>query len=111
MDTIQAMARMEASRGNASMVFDWDKAAGIIRERKAEVAHAGLRGDWEYTGGIIWRDGAIVPDDDTYTYLASNWANPELEVDGEIIECWLYTDKWDSGTYWPESARQILGGS
>ena len=33
------------------MVFDWNKAAQIIKERGATNASAGLSGDWEYTGG------------------------------------------------------------
>jgi hypothetical protein len=111
MDTIRAMASADASRVNPSKVFDWDKAAKIIRERKPNWANAGLHGDWEYTGGPIWANGAIVPEEDTYTYLSSTWATPELEIDGVFTDCWTYTNEWDAGTYWPDSARQIIGGS
>lgn len=53
MDSFSAMMRGQAARmaGAAHMVFDWDKAARIIRERKPSTAAAGLSGDWEYTGG------------------------------------------------------------
>jgi hypothetical protein len=57
------------------------------------------------------RDGKPVPEDDTYVYLASTWATPELDIDGDVIECYRMqseTPGWDSGTYWPESARALL---
>lgn len=112
MDTMSAFAMGMANKHKPLMVFDWDKAAELIRERKRKVASAGLSGDWEYTGGEIWRDGKPVPREDTYTYLASTWATPQLDLDDEIIDCFRMEDAapgWDSGTYWPESARAIVG--
>lgn len=113
MDSLQAYARGQAARavGARQMVFDWDRAATLIRERGAKDASAGLRGDWKYTGGEILRDGKPIDSGDTYTYLSSNWATPELDIDGAVIECWRYeedTPGWNSGTYWPDSARAIL---
>lgn len=112
MDTMSAFLMGEANRGKEQMVFDWDKAAQLIKDKKASEASAGLSGDWEYTGGPILSDGIPVPDEDTYVYLASTWATPQLEIDGERLDCYKMkseTDGWDSSTYWPESARQILG--
>lgn len=114
MDSIAAFALGQANRGKSSMVFDWDKAARIIRDRKPAEARAGLSGDWEYTGGDIYRDGKPVPHEDTYVYLASTWATPQLEIDGDVESCYKMeedTPGWDSHTYWPESALAILGGS
>lgn len=93
-------------------VFDWDKAARLIRDRKPTEAEAGLAEDWSHTGGSIYANGAPVPKDDTYVYLASNWATPMLVIDGEEIECYVAKSetKWDSGTYWPKSALKILKG-
>jgi hypothetical protein len=112
MDTMQAFARGAASRGKELMVFDWDKAATLIKEKGVKEASAGLCGDWEWTGGPILADGKPVPREDTYTYLASTWATPELELDGEdLIDCYKMqseTDDWDEDTYWPESALKIL---
>ncbi len=110
MDTMCAFAMGEANRGKEMMVFDWNKAAALIKERGAKNASAGLSGDWEWTGGKILKDGKIP--EDSYTYLASTWATPEIEIDGEIIDCYKMeseTDGWDSGTFWPESAKAILG--
>jgi len=91
------------------MVFDWNKAAKLIREQKPKAASAGLQSDWEWTGGKIYQDGDPVEDD--YTYLSSTWSTPELDMDGEITECYLMqseSPEWDSDTKWPESARNIL---
>ena len=112
MDTLSAFAINRASQGNERMVFDWEKAARIIAECGAKNASAGLAGDWENTGGEILRDGKPVPEDETYTYLASTWARPELEVDGKRVDCYRMesaTPGWHHGTYWPGEAMDILG--
>lgn len=91
------------------MVFDWDKAARIIRERKPKIASAGLHDDWEWTGGTIFENGKPVEE---YTFLASTWATPEIAIDGEIIDCFImkHETKWNEGTKWPKSALDILNG-
>lgn len=110
MQTLQAEAR---KNGSPSKVFDWDKAARIIKERNPQRAAAGLREDWFWTGGSIWRDGKICTDEPPY--LLSYWATPiiilEFEDGEEEIECWMQADEseWDEDTNWPESARKILG--
>lgn len=115
MDTMLAVMKNEAAQraGARPRVFDWHKAARRIREASPKEAGAGLAGDWNYTGGDIFRDGKPVPRKDTYTYLASNWATPELSLDGNEEPCWVYEDEspgWDQNTYWPESALAILDG-
>lgn len=114
MDTIQAFAMGDANRGKEPMVFDWEKAAQIIKERKPELASAGLHGDWGYTGGRIWENGKPVDREDTYVYLSSTWAVPELDIDDEIIECYKMksqTPEWDSDTYWPAEALAIINNN
>jgi hypothetical protein len=104
----------QLNKGKTQMVFDWDKAAQIIRDRKPEEAYAGLSGDWEWTGGVIYNDGKPVPQEDTYVYLSSTWATPQLEIDDEVIDCFVMKTQdvdWDSDTYWPESALAILNAS
>jgi len=110
MDIMSAFARGQANRNKELMVFDWDKAAQIIKDRGAQAAGAGLSGDWEYTGGEILTDGK--PNTGSYTYLASTWATPELEIEGETIDCFRMqseTPGWDNATKWPDSALAILG--
>lgn len=95
---------------NKMKVFDWDKAAKIIKENNPKLAEAGLEGDWGYTGGVIYEDGETV---DVYTYLMSTWATPALILDGQnSFECWLWEDETEYNAYtkWPESAVQILKG-
>lgn len=69
------------------MAFDWDLCAQLInkyyKEHKDLEAEAGLQGDWNYTGGVIFKNGK--PVSDSYTYLSSDWATPTLILswDGE----------------------------
>lgn len=108
MDTMEAFARGQAAlaAGIKFREFDWDKAARLIRERKPVKAEAGLYEDMEWTGGTIYSKGQIVPENETYVYLASNWATPILVLDGHVVDCWRYGDR--AHNYWPESARRIL---
>ena len=109
MDTISAFAMGVATRNKESKVFDWDKAAQLIKESGCHVAEAGLRGDWEWTGGIIYEDGIVTND---YTYLASTWATPIIVLDDyDEIECYKMKHEvpgWDADTKWPKSAMEII---
>jgi hypothetical protein len=89
-------------------VFDWIKAAELIRDRRPSVAIAGLREDMEWTSGKIYRDGQIVDGD--YVWLSSDWATPTIVLDDEWIDCCLPADEceWGTKTVWPNEARDIL---
>ena len=109
MDSRQAYLMGYANRDKEEMVFDWDAAARIIKERNVDHAEAGLRNDWENTGGIILENGKPVMN--SYTYLASTWAVPEIMIDGMYIECYrMQSDvpKWGAKTKWPKSSLEIL---
>ena len=111
MDTQEAMLRGRRARsaGNKMKVFDWDTAAKIIKQRRAQIAFAGLSDDWEWTGGCILQDGKPVFDE--YTYLASIWATPQIRIGDQVIECWKWvedTPEWGAGTRLPASALAIL---
>ena len=109
MNTIAAFAMGEAYRGNELKIFDWDKAAKLIKERKPEYASAGLDEDWEWTGGVIYENNEPVTD--AYTYLSSTWATPKLCIDGDFIDCYKMEHEvpgWNAETKWPESALMIL---
>lgn len=111
MDTLSAYAMSLASRGRELMVFDWEKAAQVIKERGASEARAGLAGDWEYTGGDILKNGRPIPRDETYVFLSSTWATPQLEVDGDLMDCYRMSSEtpgWNSDTYWPDEAVKII---
>lgn len=119
MDTLTALALGEANRGKEMMVFDWDEAARIIVREKTAFASAGLSGDWEWTGGEILLDGKPVSREDTYVYLASTWARPELQFDGDEVACYIMESearaRWGAkidcaSVYWPQSALDILAG-
>lgn len=109
MNSVEAFFRGMDNMGKELRVFDWDKAAKIIKERNAQKAEAGLSGDLEWTGGTILEGG--IPNKDSYTYLASTWATPVLIIDDEEIDCYKMqseTSGWDSDTKWPQSALDIL---
>ena len=110
MDSFSAMLRGQAAQGQPLMVFDWDEAARRIKASGVKSASAGLESDWEYTGGSIFEDGKPIPGADTYVYLASLWATPELDLGEGPEPCWKYAagTGWDAHTFWPESARKIL---
>lgn len=109
----------KAAAGRPQKKFDWDKAALIIKEKFSVnpdlVAEAGLQGDWDYTGGEIFRRGK--PTNEDYTYLSSNWATPTLVLhytsdwDDDEIEC--YTEdtesRFDAESKWDEISLDILG--
>ena len=111
MDTLSAFVMGQANKGKELMVFDWEKAARLIKGKQPKVASAGLAEDWGYTGGEIWQDGKPTPKDDTYVYLASTWATPEIDLDGEREDCYKMqseTPNWDADTYFPDEALKIL---
>ena len=110
MDIMSAFAMGRAHMDQRMRVFDWHKAAELIREHKPSVAVAGLGDDWGETAGRIYQDGAPVPEERTCVYLASTWATPEIRLDNRVEECWCWKDEteWNAKTYWPESALAIL---
>lgn len=76
-------------------------------------ASARLQDDWEWTGGQIYTADAIPGEGDTYVYLASCWAISEIDLDGDVEDCWTWMDEtdWDEKTFWPPEARRILFGN
>ncbi|KKW13438.1 MAG: hypothetical protein UY48_C0001G0059 [Candidatus Gottesmanbacteria bacterium GW2011_GWB1_49_7] len=118
MDTTTAFAMGQISKDKELMVFDWNKAAQLIRGTKPKTASAGLQSDWEWTGGEIYANGKPIPKEETYTYLASTWAIPELKMDGEIMDCYIMKTEmppeWGenpANVYWPVSALMIIGST
>ncbi len=112
MDSMFAFVLGEMNRHKELMVFDWDKAAEIIKERKATSAIAGLQNDLEWTGGHILDGGKPIAD--SYTYLSSTWAMPVLILDDEYedeIPCFKmeHETAYTCDTKWPNSALNILG--
>lgn len=113
MDSISAYLRGQVARerGDEQRVFDWEKAATIIKKKKVKNADAGLAGDLEWTGGSILVNGKPNKNSDCM-YLSSNWARPILIINGEEIECWKYQNevpRWGANTMWPKIAREIMG--
>lgn len=70
----EILLRGMMNRGNEMKVFDWDRAAQLIKDRKPKEAIAGLSEDWFWTARTIFFDGKPVIHGGTY--LASTWATP-----------------------------------
>lgn len=104
------------AKGATQKAFDWDKAAEIIKEKLKShpdlIAEAGLQGDWEHTGGIIFENGKAASED--YTYLSSNWATPTLiliwnGIEQEEIPCFTEANKrFNENSKWDKESLKIL---
>ena len=113
MNTMAAFTMGILNRGKELMVFDWDKAARIIKERGLHNVGAGLSSDLEWTEGDILIDGNPIMDNKCF--LASTWATPVMVVHddedyGDEIPCFVMESEtdWHEDTLWPESALSIL---
>ena len=110
-------AILAKERGEEQKAFDWDKAAEIIKKEyeshKDLVAEAGLEGDWEFTGGCIFKNGK--PTNDDYTYLSSIWAIPTLILswngtEQKEISCYTNeSERFNSCSKWDKKSLSILG--
>lgn len=103
------MNELLRNRSKEEMVFDWEEAARRIVSSKTLHASAGLRGDWDWTGGVIFEYGRVFRE--RRTYLSSTWAVPELEINGKRTPCFKIKSAapdWDATTFWPKSALLIL---
>lgn len=109
---------MAQQNTGGSKVFDWDKCAEILKEKKAtenkSTVYAGLAEDWSWTADTIMSEGVPLGDDDIFAYLASSWATPILDIDGEEIECWTYLDentRFRADSTWDEKSLEILNNN
>jgi hypothetical protein len=109
-------AKDARKNGNKMKTFDWDKAAQIIKEKlKIDnnlIAEAGLEGDWNYTGGVIFEKGQ--PNIDDYTFLSSNWAIPTLIINNEEeIPCYTEDEnsRFNSRSKWDDISLNILNNN
>lgn len=119
MNTFGAMLIGDATRERERMVFDWDTAAKILKEKKPEWAEAGLDGDLGNTSDTIWYldENNEYRTERSHPYLASTWAMPVLilyyddkDKENETIACYVMESEteWDEHTVWPQSALDIL---
>lgn len=112
LNTMSLYALGKANQDKEPMVFDWHKAAQLIKEKKPTFVQAGLAGDWSYTGDKIYENGEPKCDQDlNYCYLKSTWATPTIELDGVKQDCFVMAHEqpeWHAKTLWPQSALDIL---
>lgn len=98
---------------NERRVFDWNKAARVLRDRDETTCKACIIEDYNETVGFILVDGRPAIDH-PLPYLSSCWGTPCLVFEnGDSMPCWIPQSEspdWTGYTYWPESARNILKG-
>jgi hypothetical protein len=105
MDMDYETARNQASDEIRYITFDWEKAATIIRDRRARNATAGLQGDWDATNVVIYRNGDIVRHPSVR--LTTQSYVPILVLDDNTERpCWRVGE--DFGEQWPDGALSIL---
>ena len=96
------------------MVFDWERAADLLRKRRPRAAYVSMVGKRERsTPVLIYKDGEIVHDSLYGWGYYDAFDTPTLLIDGDEIECFRLENTittWALGDYWPESARRILKG-
>ena len=116
MDTAQAILMGALNRHRERKVFDWCKAAKIIKSNNPDEVWAGLKGDFENTSGLIYSEGKIIDSYQIGMYLASTWATPviQLLINDEEYEfpCYIMESEttWNEHTVWPDEAKDIIGG-
>lgn len=114
LDQMIELNKLCIDAGAVPRVFDWDKAARIIKDNDYKNVKAGLDEDWYATSDAILING--VPYMESNSFLMSNWATPIMIIldddnDGDTaIPCWCYKTEceWDAYTQWPDSALQIF---
>lgn len=80
--------------------FDWIEAHKLIKERRPKKVEAYLEKDYYWTAGTIYEDGVFVADNNGF--LSSNWAIPTINIDGEVLDCWVWLDEFPKYTHqWP----------
>jgi hypothetical protein len=85
-------------------IFDWAKAAKLIKKYNADHAEAGLMEDWEMTSETIWCDNK--PEREAGNFLYSDWATPALQIGDALYRCYKYGEEI---TGWTKEALAILG--
>lgn len=93
------------SQNRPMMIFDWQKAAKIINERKPSYASAKIDGDDE-TETSIFANGKAIIFNGRPGFVCSHWGEPTLCIDGEEIPC--YTYEADEEEVWPLYALKTL---
>lgn len=92
-------------------IFNWLKAAQLIKAKGCDSAIAFLQNDRYHTAGFIFLDGEIVSRSDSTAYLASEVDEPVIEIAGEVISCGIEESDspgWSLETWWPDEAVEVL---
>lgn len=101
---------IRALRGLDSYMFDYVKAAHLIKEYAHDkTVKAGLNGDFNNTSRIVYGGGKICQS--SFVYTVSLWGVPTLAFDNWMVECYNIRSgpegkDWEG--FWPPETMEIL---
>lgn len=94
-------------------VFDWDRAAALIKATGARTALAGIDKDWVSSSDSIFEDGRARADSACQAWTENPAMSPCLVLDGKRISC--YKEMWagdislaDRKAIWPGRSAEAL---
>lgn len=94
-------------------VFDWDRAAALIKATGAQTALAGIDKDWLSSSDSIFDDGRARVDSACQAWTENPNMSPCLELDGKRMPC--FKEMWvsditvaDRRAIWPGRSAEIL---
>lgn len=108
LNTVKAMFQFgHISKDKCDMVFDWEKAAQIIKDTRPYIAYAQLEEDWEKETRKIYQGGIPVYSETVH----SQKYRPMLVVNSEKpIPCFKMEYDTNGMEPWPTRALNILEG-
>lgn len=108
LNTVRAMFfHGQINRHRCDLVFDWEKAARLIREKKPYIAHAGLEDSWEREYRKIYQGGLPVYSE---TFHSPNKKPVLIMNSSEPIPCCKMEYDTNGMEPWPREALDILEG-
>lgn len=84
-------------------IFNWVKAAELIKINKAETVYAGMKEDWSCTADTIVLNGEMY---NGTPFTTSDWATPSILIEDVFIPCYLKVDTKYDAKIWTHRAIQ-----
>lgn len=113
-DGKQEQSEQEGKAMSDVYIFDWNKAATIIKANNPKKAYAYVGSLRKHTEVTIWQNDTIMPKTPSFLISYDNFGGGiHLGCDGFATPCSVLlsnTDGWNRDTWWPASAVEILNG-
>jgi hypothetical protein len=99
---------LDKSFNSGFMVFDWERAAKLMKAYDGENVRAGMKNAWTDfydNAGFILKNGEAVNE---AGIVASYNATPTIEIDGRLFPCFRWADESDHSASWTDAAVEIM---